>query len=366
MIVRCSALPRIMRCPASAVKPDLDIDTSDETAALGTAAHRAMEMIVSGDACHPDDIDLYALASDHGVDEDELRMLAWNGFRIWQNTEFLFDIVSAEKKMEHHFHGHGLTGTADVIATIAAQKKIVVIDWKSGRKESDYLAQLKGYGLMAMRNSEGYERVTVGIGWMRSGVLDVHEFSVSDLEKFESELTEKLDHQSHLYAPSESACLYCPMQRDCDARRALVRAAGADIMAAVGEHSECAITHESLASLYPKSRMLKKALADYEVAIKSAVSDAGGSIIVGECEMALTERTRATVIYDPDALKEFLSGDDIASLRPTISKTDLEKAVAAAAPRGQKGTAKEACMRLLRERGKIEETKYSVLEYRKI
>ena len=55
--------------------------------------------------------------------------------------------------------------------------------------------------------------------------------------------------------------------------------------------------------------------------------------------------------------------DAIAELRPTIKKSDLEKAVADAAPRGQKGTAKEACLAALRAEGCITETSYRALEY---
>ena len=372
--VRCSALPRIMACPASAGIPEFPMDVAGSAAALGTAVHAVLAELIARQGekdesgITPESIDLFRQAEEHGVEADELRRLTWSGWRMWEQIEDRIDGIEVELEM-HSIVGHvDLRGHADVSASVCGKPGTVFIhDWKSGWKEKGYLPQLKGYGLLRLLRDAAASSVIVSVGWLRTGILDVFEFTRDELVAFGQELAGIMGDDCPKFSPSEAACEYCPMKMQCPARRELMVAAGRDLLmisgALVQDASSTEITPSMLVSLYPKSRMLKKLIEEYESHLKAAAEAAGGSIACEEGEISLTECSRKTITYAPEVMAQFMTPEALESLRPTVTKTALEKAVSDSASKGQKGVRKEACFAALAAAGCIEDRPYKILEY---
>ncbi len=382
---RCSALPRIVSCTASSERPEIIIDSSGGVAGVGTAAHEFYARMVMERLDEPGD--LFDLAAKHGVDEDELRMLAWSGLREWKKVRDRIDVWDVEGEMAHVVTDtenkplFRLTGHRDLGGRVKSDPTTgVIIDWKAGYKENGYLPQTKGYALLDLliygnpnhprfREEREFvipEKYLLLVVWTRLGVTETFEVSAADLLEFKNDLCRIFASDTKRYSPSDENCMYCPLALDCPARRALMESAGRDIQAMTGEGVGTEITPAKLAALYPQSRVLKKAIENYESMLKASVEQAGGSIGFEGGEIGLRESTYRKIGWNPDVLRRFLSEEQIAELRPTISKAELDKAVSDGAPRGQKGTAKEQCLLALKEAGSVEEKQVKSIEYRKV
>jgi len=93
---------------------------------------------------------------------------------------------------------------------------------------------------------------------------------------------------------------------------------------------------------------------------------AGETIPFEGGEIRLVGGVTRKIFWQPEVLAEFLSADQIAELQPTISRTELDKAVAAGAPTGQKKIAKEQCLEALKAAGAVVEKPKVSIDYRKI
>lgn len=339
-------------------------------ATLGTAAHEIYaQMVVQDENYHPGD-DIARLAVEHDVDEDELAMLAWCGIREWKKIADRLDVQLVEGQLETIVGGRArLRGSPDVVATLKDDPTTtVVLDWKTGYREANPIDQIMGYAYLAdtlgVSGREASKYVLMSV-WTRLGVVETAEYSQSQVSGFGKRVAaafRSLD-ESPRYSPSERNCMYCPLALECDARRALLATAGRDMLA-VAQDEQRELAPADLAALYPQSRMLKKALDAYEKQLRAAVKAAGGRIAFDGGEIELKESTRKTITWNPEIVAEYVAEEHRDELRPTISKTALEKAVAASAPRGQKGTAKEAVLDALREAGCVDEKTTKSLAYR--
>lgn len=143
--IRCSALPRILSCPASLRAPEIEINTAGEAATIGTAAHEFYAEMVRRNLDHPAD-SLFALAEKHDVDADELSMLAWAGLTAWRTIRDRIDVTAVESELSGTDAGsYTLTGHPDMVGRLRADPTTgVIVDWKTGHKEATYLPQLHG------------------------------------------------------------------------------------------------------------------------------------------------------------------------------------------------------------------------------
>lgn len=361
--VRCSALPRIMSCPASAKTPDVLINSAGEAATVGTAAHEFYERMVNDGLTTPEGIEEIALK--HNVDLDELTMLAWQGLKIWSKLK---DHITDPKCEEGLRTGGGLnlTGHPDVIGGDARDaKNCVIIDWKTGHLENNPTAQLKGYALLALHNGYddhvGYETYTIITAWTRLGFTDVQKFAIDEIGKFWIEINDTIFNPKEVFNPTPENCMYCPRQNNCEGRRDILQAAGRDLIALADVEGR-EITPTTLAVLYPQSRMIKKALENYETMLKDAVRDAGGSIAYEGGEIALIDKERKTISFNQEIFGEYLTPEEIQDVTEYTVKADrFKKAVMGNAPRGQKKTHLDECLAKLEEAGSVNVSKYQQL-----
>jgi hypothetical protein len=389
--IRCSALPRILSCTASAEKPDIDIDSGGKVADIGTAAHEFYARMVRENLDEPGD--LFQLAEKLGVDEDELRMLAWSGLREWKKVRDRIEVWNVEGEMAKVVDSPAgsakalfkLTGHPDLNGRLKADPTTgVIIDWKAGYKENVYLPQTKGYALLDLLiygNNPNHpmfkgrefiipEKYLLLVVWTRLGVTETFEFPTADIIDLREQLCRIFSEETRRYVPNGSNCEYCPLALDCPARRALILSAGRDMLAIGGEESTREVTPAALAALYPQSRMLKKALESYEASVRQVVEDAGGILPDGQgMELALEESPRETIHFPrkQEVFKNFLTDSEIENLLAslTISKEKLKKSIMQCAP-NRKGNANlNACIEALRQAGTVEKKQITKLSYRK-
>lgn len=377
--IRASSLPRIMSCPASLKRPEVWIEPRREEAEMGTAVHAVLDDIVKSSMESVPDLDPYIKKFE--VDADELRFLAWRGMEIWNTFKPMLDEQSIESERELVLtisDEHRLVGHVDVCAFLADtdQSTLVVIDWKSGYVEREYMSQLMGYALLAYWNQEhsddvNYKPQAVKIvtAWLRAGTWDVLDVTPEGLDDFEWRLIEVVEMQDEKFSPDDAHCIYCPRASECPAKAQMIQSAIRNLWPA--EYKAHNLTdRDKLGVLYSQAQSLKRVLKDYDDAIKDSIRKEGPISIPGGGALSLQECIRQTIHYDDAAghaiaphlgvaagkIIEALGGGAL-----TLSKDALLKAVGNRAPRGAKADAKRAVIADLETAGCIQTTPYDKL-----
>jgi len=371
--VRCSSLPRILSCTASAENPDIDIDTSGGVASVGTAAHEFYADMVLKGLDSPEY--LFEIASKYGVDEDELSMLSWAGIREWKKIRDRIKVTGVEMEMEQYVDIDGvssflLSGHPDVIGELKDDPSVgVVVDWKAGYKENGYIEQCKGYGLLdalirIVEQEDPKEKYLLLVVWTRLGMTETFEVSRDEIMSFSDDICKVFTNTEKRYTPCDSNCMYCPKKRECPARRELMNSTANDIISmSNNDETGGALTVEKLVSLYPQSRILKRAIDAYEKELKAAVEDAGGSIESGDSVACFKESERKSITFNPEIISAYV--EDMADIKSTVSKKDLEKNIVSFAPKRQGGKLIKECMAKLDDAGCVSRSTFKKLEFKK-
>jgi CRISPR/Cas system-associated exonuclease Cas4 (RecB family) len=341
-------------------------------ARIGTAAHKMLELRnLENDELRER---INHLAFTENVDADELAMLVFSGRKIWR--EHFADVISITGTEMHIITNIDdvflLSGTCDIAGSIGGIN--VIVDWKTGYREYSPAMQTMGYHVLqdSVRNNRlhmldliAYKSVAI---FARLGTYEVYDHCWEDIQDMLDEIKEIIatPEPDRKYNPDGANCMYCPRALECPARLMLMYSSGRDILAMTGDGVGKEITTAKLAALYPQSRVLKKALENYESILRAAVEQAGGKIAFDGGEIVLNESPRKTILWNPEVLRNFLSADQVAGLRPTISRKELEQAVSDGAPIRQKGKAKELCIQALKDAGSVEEKLVKSIEYRKV
>ncbi len=350
--IRCSALPRIMRCPASAA-PSNVVSYSPE-AALGTLVHEAMSK--------PGDIgNIVTQAENAGLDGAEARFLIYAALEADATliVEAGVTDVQRETPIEADLATVKLTGTPDVRGMIEPRRRLIV-DYKAGRVDRDYAHQLRGYALLDMLNDETIDEVVCQIAWLRAKVVDT--FTVTRVQAAEwlAELIRRL--VSGAYTDDIEVCGFCPHRPDCGQYARMLNVATV-ALARPGENLPTSPVH--LAKLYPAAQELARTLEAYKAALRAAVAQEG-PIPIGEGrEVALEVLNRASI----DAVKAApiiharLDADVLTIM--DVNKSALEDALREQAPRGMKKKAVDDCMFALEAAGALTRKASDALVMRK-
>jgi len=330
--IRCSSLPRLMSCTASGQEPDIRIDSDNEIARVGNAAHEAYALMVDGK-----DVDISAIALKHNVDEKEVTRLYWQGKNYWDELKDGLAFLQVEREMRRRLCiGMRLSGHPDVFALREGDyQHAVIIDWKTGYKETDPRAQCLGYAILALNKVDQYERVSIVLCWTRLGIKDVYSFGIAEVMEFKQQLIDAVNaptlHQ--VYVPSESNCMYCPRSRECPAKRELLSSAYEDMTSLVSMKNDIAFSPEGMAALHPKTRMLKKALDEYDRQLKVMLES--GDIVADGKRYSLEDASRKTILFDRKTLSEHLPSNVVDDLQVTITGKDLDAAIMSVSERGK-------------------------------
>lgn len=351
--IRCSALPRVIACPASRNAPKILIDQTSPEAQTGSALHSIMGTVALEDLTAVPEMDL-CLREFPGADPDEVRRMSWNGVHLWKKLRESFSTLGVEEELADS----RLTGHADHIGK-TPESYLVVTDWKGGYVERDYLPQLKGYLLLAAKKYlGGLENFTGGkviVGWLRwRDRYDVYDVSVGELGLFQQQILAAFD--SDIYNPGEH-CEYCPLQHECEARTKLVRQAVATFQ------EDLPATPEALARAYPMYQIAQKALNSYKMLLRQSIQEHGTQTLPDGRALRLKGQTQKKVMFGKGLVKEvrglFGASEERAldMLRQcvSVSKGKLEKMVKMTSPPRAGGKNISALYKALEEHGLIEE-----------
>lgn len=289
--IHCSKLPRILKCPASLQAPDLSIiGPDDDSATLGSAAHNVAAQIVRGQEWSVD-----TTAQSYGVEARALAPLCFAARRIWEKYGPSLRVIAVEKRMSAEvLPGVILDGTADVLAEHvgADDPTLAVLDWKSGNAAGNHRDQLLGYAVLGRIEWSAAVKFTLIIGWLRDESIEVEQchrdFGPDDLLERLAKVVEDNRNGKAAFAPSYESCRFCPRQIDCPARTALVRQSVADLEVVSG--GSALATPADLARMYPRVKMLEKALKHYEATVRNAVAVAGKLPVGDGTFLTLAER----------------------------------------------------------------------------
>lgn len=351
--IRCSSLPRFFECASSELESAAPYDPNTEPAELGTAVHKGLGHFIR-EGTNPD---LTELAGEYDQDLDEVRMLYFNGRKAWKAIKAQLPDPLVEQRVESRL----IHGTADVIFWNG--EVLIIVDWKSGYVQSNYHNQLAGYahGAVATFGMPTSRKVVIVTVWLRQGEVDTAHLDAEDLEKWEARYEAQIACIGRQYSPSDDSCIGCKRQLNCQAREEFIRSAALSL--APYENDQLAVPRETLGALYPKAKILERALDSYKTALRMTIQ-IDGPLIVGETkQLELREYTK--ILLDPrkswPVMKAFglLAHEINAVLR--LSRDKLMKIVAGKAPPQAKGQAKDDCLAALKEADAVTEIRYTKL-----
>ena len=220
--LRPSSASRWIACPASARLSTLvPYQESGEAAKIGTAIHALAE------TCFQLDTDPMKFV---GQVVEGITMTEGNCAFALEHLEAIWAIQDelGSVKVEQLFKLYqtpqfSLQGTADVVGI--SQDKLIIADLKTGRGYVDADSeQMKIYALGAlMHNSQKPKQVEFQIIQPHHGEKRKYSMSVDELGVWETEVLlpaiNDAVSDAPRYAPSESACQWCPAKHICSAQK---------------------------------------------------------------------------------------------------------------------------------------------------
>lgn len=346
--IRCSELPRTRKCAESIRDtPDLvPLSISGQPADLGKAVHEYARHI---DA--PTRPDLDELADTYDVPIDELEIAVALMLRAWRlevdghSLSSIFADSATEVALSYTepfeipgtpFESITLTGTADRLAVDGSLAKL--LDWKSGRKDTNVSDQLKGYGFLAVIDRPDVDRVYSTTVRQALGYWEPTTYTRAGLLQWWEELKLGLRNGYGKFSPGDH-CLGCRRFGSCDgpiaytqrAIEVLERPAPVITPANVGELGP--LIAEDIRSI----RWFMGRGKEYISGVREIIR-AIGPIPAGDgrqVAIRVEEKRALSKIAARPVLAEHCTDDEIA-FATAISVSKLEKQLRARTPDGEK------------------------------
>lgn len=364
LTIRCSSLPRISLCPASAQSWETTINTDSEESRQGSAAHWiTLERIVGrehtiAEACQKFNVD----------DADELEVLCGMGWAAWRKVADHFP----DPQIEVEFQGTDqnetvlLTGHIDLLSVVDGQVRI--LDLKFGRVERSHEQQVRGYAWLTLQRARygAAQEAYLAVLWVREQRLDAELCTRQQLDSWYADLERHVSDTS-VYNPGYDQCAYCPGFHLCGPRRAMLSISAEAIC---GHDYECTNPTDDpaiYAEMLDRVKMVERTCQSARELIRSAVRSAGGVLPTGDGrELVLKDIVQRKLIPRTalPVLHEVLTGDEVMDCM-TLSGTKAQDAVKSKAGRGQKKAVADELMALLDEAGAINHVTVERLECRK-
>lgn len=360
VIIRCSSTDRAVTCAPSLVKPEAAYNPSNPDATEGTAAHTAMADIVNGEVP-----DLDGIASEYGLDYDDLAQLVGRATRAWESDiAAWFPASSSEVRMSTELSpAVTLRGTADVTDERKLEawgigthvEALGVLDWKFGWAPSTHTTQIKSYAYL-MRAEHGMPSSGFILGieyWVRPGELKVHRFDDAALDQLRDDLLDAHSRREDgQYGPSADACRYCPRQNECTARADWARS-GVSALTVV-EPGQI-MTRQAVAEVYDRVAEIKKACGQFDKLVKGMLLDGPIELPDGRVVKNVTsEQTQIQASKAVAVLRDVLDLDAAQmDLALGVTKSGLGRALKLYADKGDGAALIRNAMRELDDAGAV-------------
>lgn len=297
MIVRVSSLPLAFTCPGSVRTAEVQIDSSDEAARIGTASHEGLAKLAEEGGV-PWGM-LKRIAAKHQVPESEVRMLCALGAKLWEHVSDSFADAVSEVELSSAVAPHvHLMGHVDLLSISGGVARAG--DWKTGRKDSDYAQQMRGYCALLLLDNDELTEVSLTLLWVRDQEIENYTMRREQLSRWLVDLVDQVINWDGVFHPG-THCTYCPRSHECDAGNAYTRrdiAALADkSLVARAETDLHLMSPAEIVDLHAKAEMVSKYSKRVLDAIKEHVSSTGD--IVGDGYL-LTMVERNKRVLDPE------------------------------------------------------------------
>lgn len=366
----------LRECSASLTIGGLQFSQSHGAASVGTCVHAIIENAIVCGGVNDDFIE--AAIIEHCIpdsDHDEVRVLAYVGWRIW-NEEILPVIgdgdIETEVPMQHEFSGVTLTGHADVVVIyeVGGRPHALVVDWKTGRLQSDYMAQLNGYAALVAKAYPHVDSVTAVAVYVRDGEFRKITRSRPAAVIWATETLAGIKDRSGKFQTGDH-CQYCPASTNCPALKQMMVAAVSWATSANIESESDLFSDENahrIAAAYDATRLLKKAVDAFERGLKLHI-EANGDVEFGDGRIATNSVSMLDAITDTrkawPVLMEYVGEKGMLEC-VNIQIGKAKKAAREATPEGTTKKANEkAMLDALHEAGALKQTPQTRLQVKK-
>jgi hypothetical protein len=280
--IRASAMPLAFRCPGSIRETTIRINTSNEAARLGSAAHKMAEALpVDGKV----DLSIAGqVADEYDCDENELRFLCSRVEKAWLRIRESFPLASTEVggEVSLEISGLVLTGTLDLLSVWVDTGRF--LDYKFGRLDHQYLHQMMAYAAIVFAKYPKMIELTATIVWVRDLEIETYHITREQSDSWIRRVEREVIAWNGTYHPSED-CIYCQRFQagECPAANALARsnveAIGGLSIDAI-ENQLATMPGQQLIELKRKAKLVRQIAENAEEAIKQMVLKQGE--IVGD------------------------------------------------------------------------------------
>lgn len=219
--LRASRMPLAFKCPGATVAPALPVSEDGYEAAVGTAVHEVLRTLAERD--YVDWESIPNVAGSHCVNPDDVFPLVRMAAKLWSTTTLRESFAGAmtEVPLAAEIPPNVLlTGHADVLAV--RERVARAADWKTGRTDYDYAAQMRAYGALVLLENPDLLEATVTVIWIRDGEIENYTLTRAGLKDWLAELRARVLDWDGVYHPGKH-CRYCPRSHECEASNALVR-----------------------------------------------------------------------------------------------------------------------------------------------
>lgn len=289
-LLRCSALPMAFICPGSIRKASIRINTSNEAARLGSAAHKLAESLPTEGAI--DYSRARELADEYQCDENELRFCASRAEQLWPKIRDSYPLASSEVggEVDLEIDGLVLTGTLDLLSVWADVARL--LDWKFGRLDKNYVQQLNGYAAIVFKKYPKVNELTATIAWARDQDIENYHITREQSDAWVNRIRNEVIRWDGVYHPHEG-CVHCQRFHECDAANKLARS-NVEVIGGLSidqiEHQLEHMPGQQIIELKRKAKMVREIAERAEAAITNLAIRKGE--IVGEDAML-------TVVNEP-------------------------------------------------------------------
>ncbi len=343
---RCSALPRIILCPASATKPKVQIDSDNIAGRIGSAVHKALAIGYNSAFTY-----FGKLAAEFRVAEQDIIPLFWVGRHRFEEYMDVLDVHNIEHGLSRDIPGTDitLTGTADLYGLTKTDPQMPFIwDYKTGSQTTNHREQLIGYAYLLW--GEEYDTVKLFTAWLRANEVQIDDITPADIAAWLERLKWAISHPKTFRAGEQ--CTWCPRAHECKARTALIRKSAGDMLA-LGDKMK-ALTPATLAANYLRAKQLEKVLKQFDATLKDALM-LHGELPMGDGRMLTLEDTSRDKLHMAKMLEHL--DIPVEKLLPSMTLTlgNLRKVISAECERENKpkGETIKITLEALRDVGAI-------------
>lgn len=355
---RCSQLPTVWLCPESGnPQPgEVVLNLSNEPAETGTAFHRWMAAHIDGT-----ELDQDSLAREHGVDADELKMLCAMGCKalaeLGRYLEKSEDPLRTEVALMTALDEHAtIVGSGDIVGRQG--DTLLIVDWKTGRLDTDFAHQLRGYALsavgeMSAATGHQFSDVVVITVYVRQGVWDVDKLTVDQLNAWAQEFSRRIKNGRGTFNPG-AHCQYCRRASSCPGRREMVRAACADLQVAEWTPETRLASGPKIGETLGKLKILVDLAEQFRAVVKEDVLQHGPLPTGPGRQLAILTVNKRELDAGKarPVLSKWLTADEI-DAETKISVSGCEAAAVEKAPKGQGAATKRSIAAALETAGAI-------------